>query len=368
MKIEQIKLLYSLFFKASNMMLKISLAILPFVIAISFASILFINNLSYSYKNYLLQSYIGTQGVATIRSQNLQYLQQLKQLYNNKKITTSLKKEQRAKVIFETKDYQITKMVKFIILQKQYLKNKFHYTKEPIIINKVLANILNNPIKLTIKNQANTKMIYLNHLQVIDTGFLINEPLIFIDKQLFEQLQSKKIVYNLLEINTSLNNLSKIKKIAYNLSEKYSCDVDIYDILSKHKQTQLMFHNIKYIEYVMLFITILLASVILIGALSIISILKAKAISLLRVYGLSTSLIALSLTILSGVLLLVSLLFAFVLFWWAKVYFVSKLGLSQDFFIPLSNDIYISLGGVIVAFVLLIYFWGMGKFKGKIKL
>jgi ABC-type lipoprotein release transport system permease subunit len=367
MRIKQISILYSLFFKASNKTLKISLFLLPIIISFSFASILFINNLSVSYKNYLLKSYIGIQGIVTIRSTDQKYLDSLQNSYNSLNINSSLKLEKILKLTFKIDNFSITKDIKVIVLENRYLKQKFSQFTN-ILINNVFKNILGDYRSINIKNIKTNKYIKLNNLNTMDTGFLTNEPLIFISKDFYKTLGFNSKIFNKLEVDCKINDIKSISSIAYKTSEDFGADIDIKDILSSNKKTQMLFDNIKYIEYLLLIITIILSSVILIAALSIISTLKAKAISLLRIYGLSNKLISYSLALLSGILLVVSFCLAFIIFDCLKIYFLDILSLKDSFFLPLGYDIYRLIFCIILVFTIIIYVWAFYKFKGKINL
>lgn len=368
MKINQIKVLYSLLFKSSNSILKISIALLPIFIAISFASILFINNLSQSYKDYLLKSYIGVQGVLTIKSKDINYLNELKNKLKQSDIKSSLKKSTMQTLILDNNKFIIEKNISLVILEKSYLKDKFGYKNEAIVINNVLKNILGDTKILKIKSKNNNKSLIINDVDFIDTGFLISEPLIFISKEFYNSLKLSEISFNKLEIDLLLSQVDIVKKRAYKLADIYKSDMDTEDILSSHKQTQNLFNNIKYIEYIILSITTLLSFIILTGALSVISKIKAKAISLLRIYGLSTNLISISLTFMSGVLLSLSLFLAYIILALMKIYFIQIIGLDSEFFLAIDNKIILLILSIVVIFLAVTYIWAFRTFKGKIEI
>lgn len=366
MKKNQILLLYSLFFKSSNKILKYSIGFLPLVIAFSFSAILFINNLSYSYKDYLLKSYIGTQGVLSVESENINYLSTLQKSLQSKQIKSSLKKELRADIVLKTTNFSFEKKVKFIVLEDEYLKNKFSLRGEAVIFNKILKNILGDVSNIDIKNPNKKEFINITNIKVIDTGFLVVEPLIFVGKKFFNKLKYNFKSYNILEIDTKLEQLNLCEELSYSLSETYASDMMIKNVLSQDKKTKIMFQNIEYIEYTVLIITVILAFVILTGALSIISKIKEKAISLLRIYGLSTNLISGSLTMLSGVLLAISIVLSYIIFLLMKQYFISTIGFGSDFFILLGSDVVIVILSIFIIFCIITYLWSNNKFRGKI--
>jgi len=366
MKITQLKLLYSLFFKSSNLMLKLSLMFLPIIMAVSLASIFFINNLSGSYKDYLLKSYIGTQGVLNIKSENIEYLKALQTALKKKSIDSSLKKELRRDVIFKTQDYLLEKKVKFVVLQKEYMKEKLHYNQEAIVINNILKNIFGDISKLSLKQVKQKTFTHLHTLKTIDTGFLSTEPLVFIGRDFFEKLGFHFKVYDSLELSITLDQIDFCLSIAKELADEYETGFNYVDILSQHKETELLFQNISYIELIVLIITSILSLIILTGSLTIISQIKQKAITLLRIYGLSTQLISLGLTLLSVILLSISLLIAYVLFVFMKLYFIMTLNFDYNFFIPLNTNIIYIVGSILLVFICITYLWAFQTFKGKI--
>ena len=364
MYINQIKLLYTLFFKSSNSLLRVSIFMLPFIIAISFASIFFINNLSHSYKHYLLQNYIGTQGTITIHSSNKNYLKELQQQFTTQ--SNSLKKEILENIVITTPTYSLEKSIKIIVLEDSYLRKRVHYTNQALAINKVLANILGDIKTVSFSNPDTNSSIALQNLTVIDSGFLSVEPLIFMSKKFIESLGYKKIVFNSLELDIALDDIPNAKLKAKQLSEKYSTGVYFKDILSHHKSSQELFDNIRYIEYIVLLITSILSFVILTGALNIIAKIKEKAISLLRIYGLSTSLISIGLTFMSIAILIIALILAYIIFELMKLYFIYKIGLDSNFFLPLNYIVIYIVAYIFTIFTLLTYLWAYKTFKGKI--
>jgi len=367
-KVEQITLLYSLFFKSSNKIFKYSMMFLPIVIAFSFSAILFINNLSYSYKNYLLKSYIGTQGVLSIKANDTNYLKHLQKTLDLDGIVSSLKKELRVYISLKTSDMVLEKRLRFIVLEDKYIKDKFGLSSKLIVCNKILKNSLGDIKQLYIKKTEATHYVDISNIKVVDTGFLVSEPLIFVGKSFLDKLGIELKAFNTLEINTQLDKIQNITNIALKLSEKYACDITTNNVLTHNQQTKEMFDNIEYIEYVVLIITVVLAFIILSGALSIISQIKQKAISLLRIYGLSTNLISTSLTLLSFVLLFLSIFIAYILYIFMKIYFLSRLGLGDDFFLSLNIEVYYIILSIFMVFCLVTYVWSNNKFKGKIEL
>jgi len=364
MYINQIKLLYTLFFKSSNFLLKTSIFMLPIIIAISFASIFFINNLSHSYKHYLLQSYIGTQGVITIHSSNSNYLKELQEQFSTQ--SNSLKKELLENIVISSSKYSLEKSIKIIVLEDSYLRKRVHYTNQALAINKVLANILGDVKALSLSNPDTNSSIALQNLTVIDSGFLSVEPLIFMSKEFIESLGYKKIVFNALELDISLENIPNAKLKAIQLSEKDATDIYFKDILSQHQSSQELFDNIRYIEYIVLLITSMLSFIILTGALNIIAKIKEKAISLLRIYGLSTSLISFGLTFMSISILIIAIILAYFIFEFMKIYFIYSIDLGSNFFLPLNYIVIYIVSFIFIIFTLLTYLWAYKTFKGKI--
>jgi len=364
MYINQIKLLYTLFFKSSNFLLRVSIFMLPFIIAISFASIFFINNLSHSYKHYLLQSYIGAQGTITIHSSNLDYLKELQQQFISQ--SNSLKKELLENIVISSSKYSLEKSIKIIVLEDSYLKKRVHYTNQALAINKVLANILGDVKALSLSNPDTNSSIALQNLTVIDSGFLSVEPLIFMSKKFIESLGYKKIVFNSLELDIALDEIPNIQLKSMQLSEEYNTNIYFKDILSQHQSSQELFDNIRYIEYIVLLITSILSFIILTGALNIIAKIKEKAISLLRIYGLSTSLISIGLTFMSIAILIIAIILAYFIFELMKLYFIYNIGLESNFFLPLNYIVIYIVVFIFTIFTLLTYIWAYKTFKGKI--
>jgi len=348
-------------------MLRLSIMFLPLVMAVSFASIFFINNLAQSYKNYLLQSYIGTQGVLSVNSTDVAYLKALQSAFLEQKIKSSLKKEVRRDVIFKTKEYTLEKKMKFIILEETYLLEKLDAT-QPLVLNKILANILGDTTTILIKQPDAANFEKLQNLQVIDTGFLSSEPLVFVGKDFFESLGFHQSSYDSLELSITLDEMEYAKKLSKQISEEFSADISFEDILSQHKETEVLFENIRYIELMVLLITSLLSIVILTGALSIIAKIKEKAIMLLRIYGLSTYFISWSLTLMSVMILGISILLALVLFIFMKEYFIMTLSLDNGFFLKLDTTVIYIVSAIFLVFSSITYLWAYITFKGQIKI
>ena len=339
---------------------------LPFIIAISFASLFFINTLSHSYKAYLLESYIGTQGVLTIHSKSNKYLKELQDKFGDSE--SSLKKELMRELVISTSQYSLEKKIKIILLEENYLQKKVNYNNQPIAINKVLANILGNLETLSIQNPFTKNKIVIEDVRIVDTGFLSSEPLIFMSNSFIKKLGYQNIVWNSLELDIHLDKINSAKDRAITLSEKYGIDIDFKDILSQNHSSQELFGNIRYMEYIVLFITSLLSFIILTGALNIISKIKEKAISLLRIYGLSTLVISVGLTFLSLLILSISIILAYFIFKLMKIYFIYSIGVSNEFFLSLDSVVVYIVGTILIIFSTLTYIWAYQTFKGKINL
>ena len=282
--------------------------------------------------------------------------------------SSSLKTDIISPIIISNANYHLEKKIKIILLEELYLKKRVKYKEEPIAINNVLENILGDVKALTFTNPDTNNSINLENITVVNSGFLSVEPAIFMSRNFFEKLGYKRYDFTKLELDIKLEEIQSLKEKADVFGEKYSIYMKYDDILSKNKSTQELFDKIRYMEYIVLSITSILSFIILTGALNIIAKIKEKAISLLRIYGLSTSLISGGLTLMSILILLISIFLAYILFIGMKIYFIANVGLESDFFISLDNKVLYIVSAIFTLFTLLTYLWSYKTFKGKITL
>lgn len=369
MNINKIKILFALFFKSSNLLLKVSVIFLPLIMALSFSSIIFVSNLSHSYKNYLLKSYIGVEGVLSVNSKNFKYLQLLRDEYDALGVQSSFKSVVRRELSIKTKNYVLQKKIKIIILEDAYLRQKFHLKTNVIVINNIFKDILGTTKDISIKSLGASNYMNFKSVESTDTGFLSSEALIFISKELFQKLGFKFVQYNYLELNILQDEILKMQNIAKKVSEnEHGVEMSLVNVLSKHQETKELFKNIQYIEFGILGVSSLLSFIILMSSLSIIANIKQKAITLLRVYGLSTLFISITLTLMSSLLFIISLTLASLFFHMLQDYFLSIIDFSSAFFIPLEANILYNLAYIVLMFLVCTYIWSYLTFKGKIKI
>ena len=284
-------ILFNLLKKTNNKIISFIMLFLFLSLSVGFATSMVLESLTDSYKKYLFESYTGKFGTVFFilkgnSTKNDKFLFKLQKEINGPSIIYS-----KSDVEFKFNGY--TKKVTLIVWNnKEYVNN---------VLDNLIGHqfILNDKIKLDLK--------------VIDTGFLNNYPMIFLNKNRLNILGIKK-KFNILAVNVDIDNIENIKKKIQAYADKFQIEYKLDDIITHNKEILLQIHSIKYFQYVLYFMTLILSSIIIIFTLNIFLNVKKRAIYVIRVYGLSATHISLFFAFIGFLIMFVSTLLGNILF------------------------------------------------------
>lgn len=287
-----IKILLKLFIKTNNKTIFTILVSLIFVLIFALTSLMIIQSITSSYKNFIFKNYIGVFGCINfkIRNPNLNFIKHIKKLPYNKII------------YYEGVD--------IFILNKHRQKLKVIIWDKKDAINKSLYKVLGDKFLIN-KNGANLYQKF----EVIDTGFLYPEATIFLNTKTANRLHIK---YNINRISINIpidkNLILKVKNEVSKIALNYNIEYSYEDVLTQNRDLLENLQKIKFFEKWLFVGIIILTLMIVVVSLFIFLNMKKRSIFVIRVYGLSSNQISSFFAIIGGIVLGVSLFVSFVLF------------------------------------------------------
>ena len=315
-----IKILYQLLFKSKSILITISMILLPILITLITGSMLFVNNLLYSYKTYLEKSYIGLQPKVYIKSDPI-FIDKLYQYAKAHNIKAS--KSIHISQIVKINNYK--KRVKFIVLNREFLKEKFHTNS--IAINSIFYKDIKKPTLLKSNNMK--KPLLITPKVVIPTGFLTNSSIIFISKEEYKKHFKNIPKEKILEIE---NDITPLQNAIQKYAKKYSVmKLSIHKRINKIKESKELFEKINLIKNIIIIMIFIFAIAIITLSFSIIIEIKKREINILRTIGISKDKFykfLLSITLLSVSL---SMAFGYIFYLFSVDIFTNFINLNDDF-------------------------------------
>lgn len=314
------KTLYQLLFKSKSILITISMVLLPILLILIIGSMLFVNNILYSYKEYLEKSYIGLQPKVYIKSEPLL----IDKLYKYaKKENMKVSKSIHISHIVKINNYK--KRVKFIVLDREFIKHKFHTNS--IVINNILHNDIKNPT--TLKSDIMKKPLTITPKKIISTGFLTNSSIVFISKEEYQQHFKTMPKEEILEIEDDIEEL----KEAIN---KYSkeCSVmklSIHKRVNKIAESKELFEKIDLIKNIIIIIIFIFSIAIITLSFNIIIEIKKKEITILRMIGISIDKFYKFLLFITFAVSSLSILFGYILYLFSINIFRQLININYDF-------------------------------------
>ena len=356
-------IILKLFFTSSSFVLKIAFFALPIALFFAINSYLFIDNILKSYKNYLIESYIGSSGRFSVQTTNQKFIQAISLYAKKQNIPFSKKLQLTSNIIFISPNKNIVKYANLIVLDKNYLQKKFN-TQSTIFINKVMANSfgsidISKFTSLTIDKKSFLKI---NNIKVIDTGFLLNTPTIFISFEQFDKIYHKKTKINFIEfLETDDKTINTLKHDIKQLSKKLNIlQYHTKDILLDTKEIKEFFNRINLIRVLISFFMLLLSLGVVIVAIAIAIEFKKHSLKIIHTIGVSKNDIGSTLGGIVFIMMIVSLILAIGFVFIQREIFIKILDFNQNFFVSLS------IFEVLNIFILSILFFFIIKYISKI--
>jgi len=354
-----VKLLY----KSSNWLLRFSFFALPLSLLLSISTYLFIENLLQSYQHYLVQSYIGAQGRLSVDTTSKEMLQALKNYSASKGFVFSLKQERKANVIIKTPQHTLVKYAKFISLNEKYLEKKFamQMKENTIFVNKTFARSMGS-IGLekieSFTNEDSNATLKIDKIVVIDTGFLGNEPIIYMNTSMQDYLFGKQVHqrYSMEFMEQFTKNVKQIKQEVDRLAAHYHVlEYKLHDILIDTQKTRDFFHKVKMIEHTITFFLLLLSLGVIVLAIVISIEFKRNSLGVLSLLGMSGRDLSITLALSVFMMFVSMFLLSFVALHWYKKIFLSITEFNNSFFIPLHQSVFFHIGLVAVIMTAIVY-------------
>lgn len=325
-----IKVLYQFFFKSKTPLIKISIIILPILLTLVIASMLFIHNILYSYKNYLEKSYIGLQPKI--------YIESTPKLINKLFVYTQKHHITASKAIHIYKILKLNnykKKIEFIVLNKNFMMKKFHTT---IAINNILAKEIKS--KSIISSKKMKKNLIITNKYIIPTGFLTNSSIIFISKNKYKKYFKSIPNETILEIEDNFN----FKNIVYKYAKELgTMKLVIHKRINQIKNSKELFEKIDKIKNIIIILIFIFAISIITISFSIIIEIKRKEIKILHKIGISKNKFYLFLLSITLIISSLSVLFGY-LFYILSISFLKRfLTDTYDFVIISDNHFILSI-------------------------
>jgi len=318
------------------------------------SAFLFIDNLLESYETFLVDSYIGSQGRISVQSANKEMLEELKVFSKQKKFDFSKRTEYKANVVFLSPSQSITKYAKFVILDKEYIRIKFKQNalqSHTLFLNEVFVKSMGTQAldSFTSIYYDDPKNIHsISKFIVTDTGFLGNEPIVYIDKifakELFGSIDKKFTRVEFLEQNKV--NIASIKKKVEQLAKKHKVlEVQIFDLLLDTKSAKAFFEKVKLIQFGITLLIFLLAIGVIVVSVSVSIEFKYSSLKILNLVGMSRQTLSLTL---GFTILMMSIFILLLSVAVQSVYqklFLDISGFSNSFFVAIDSEsiMYITL-------------------------
>jgi hypothetical protein len=347
------KIILKLLYKSSGWLLKLSFLSLPIALFLSISSYLFIDNLLTSYERYLENAYLGIQGRISVETSDKRVINGVKEYAEKNHLLYSIKKEFLTSIVFFNNKKSLSKSAKFIVLNKNYIKEKFHQkniTDNTIFINQIFLKSMGglniDKFKKVYFDDKNKTFLIDKYISV-DTGFLTSKPIIFMsDKfanKLFGKVKSDKKVIEFLEKDKKV--IANIKDKVKQLAKEYATsELKINDLLFDTKVTKEFFKKVTILQNSISFLIFILSLGIIIMSISISIEFKKSSLKILQLIGMSSK--ELSLTI-SGVIFLMIISVLGISMLLLRIFqniFISVSSFKNNFFIPLDyNDVLIIL-------------------------
>jgi len=348
------QIIIKLLFSSSNKLLKFSFLALPLGLFLSISSYLFIDSILNSYQKYLEDSYLGVQGRIYIETKDKKLINAIKEYASKNHLKYSVKNEFFSDITLVSPKKVLKKSARFIVLDKNYLKEKFKLKdikSNTLFVNqtfiKSMGSMNINDFKsLFLKDKD--KSFKIDKFITENTGFLSAKPMIFISREfaqkIFHLKPRDKQTIEFLEKNQQV--VDKIKKEIEILAKNVkSMKYEIHDLIIDMQSTKEFFDKVNMVQNSLSILIFILSVLIIMIGVSIFIELKKESLKILQLLGMSKKDLSLAI---SGVLFFMTMVVLLLSLFTLHIYqdiFLSITSLNINFFIPLNYEkVYIILG------------------------
>ncbi len=314
------------------------------VLSISIGAYLFTANLINSYKVKLQTSYLGFSPRYTLESDSTKFLINAEKLFLKNGYNASLKEIVKDTFTIKINNKKIKKRLTFFIFKDGYIDKRFaKYTSisNGIYINDIVQNILKDTKKLSIQKDKKISLD-INSFDIISTGFLTDEAIIFIDKSKVKDLVKDLRVVTTLEVDQDVDKVTK-NQIASLTNEIEVYSLKWSDRLNSEKSAYENFTIFNTAKDIFMIILMLNIIVIILVIQNILLELKQKSFAIILKMGMGLKEVIFVFIFFSIVLFVLASLLGYLILTLLQYYYLNITNFNEEFFIPLQMSDYITL-------------------------
>ncbi|MBL0707908.1 MAG: hypothetical protein JJW00_02575 [Sulfurimonas sp.] len=340
MKLQQLSLVASIMYKSKSPKIFLSIFIvISLILSLSIGAYFFTGNLLNSYSSMLQKSYLGFEPRFTLQSNDVEFLKEVESVLTQNSLKSSIRKIEKNSYTLSLKEKKLRKKITFYIYKDGYIDQRFH-SEGGVYINKILENILRGTQEISLEKSRDQKLL-LPDFNVIDTGFLTSEAIIFIDERKIKAFINSSELQAVLEIDDELSEetqhyistvAKKLQILSYHYVDRLQSEEDVYENF-------VLFGLAKNI-----FLTILIGTIIVIILITqnIILELKEKSLRIILKMGMGLNEIIVIFLLLSSSIFIISTLAGRYVLSLFRSYYLHITNFRSDFFIDLViSDYYI---------------------------
>lgn len=320
---------------------------LPVALFVSISAYLFIDNVLGSYEKYLVDSYIGIQGRISIESKDSKLINMLLKdaKAKAKGYKSSIKKEIKTNLFFKNDKVKILKYAKFILLDKAYMKQKFHISNFPshtLFVNDVFINSFGSYDVHSFKTlyfDENNKGYTIKNIIRVKTGFLTSTPLVFLSSEFGDEifhhhLKQQNKIKTIEYLETNPKHIADIKQTAEQFALKLQTpQYKIHDLIQDTKETREFFKKVSFLQVGISLLIFILSMGIILISVSISIEFRRNSLKILQFLGMSIKELSLTISVSVLSVMTVMLLVSVIMQLFYRKLFFKLSGFGGDFFI-----------------------------------
>lgn len=313
--VTRILLVWRLLLSNSSTLVKISLYVVPIAMLLTIWVSLTLDGLVQLYIKRLELAYAGMQGRLSIQADPYTINEFNKGLSQNG-VKVLLRHDKTHLIELKQRNGDnIKKFVTLVVFEDDAYTDRFNTDSDnSIIINQILSEQLGAYSKqlAALKYYKNDNWLKIDSLAVIDTGFLTNKALLFIQKTKYEYiLKSGLNGFTKLEIaDASLVKVDKIKVLIDEIAINSTVgSYKLNDILLDTADARQQFSKLRMVQLALLVLVLSLSALTITYAVKLLLVLKVKALSIMNRLGLARHDLSLALiSAVTGVFLMMTVL------------------------------------------------------------